>query len=87
MKEEQLQGVLQHNLQESPNQEGGAATAVEATAAAHWGLELLQLLLLVEGQLLLERMQAFYVEENLLQQNAVQAHLWAAANGSRGAKS
>ena len=83
--EEQLEGVLQQQLQQQLAEEAAAAAAMDATAAAYRGLELLQLLLLFEGQLLQERMQCFYVSENLLQSNAVQAHSWAAANAARGA--
>ena len=73
---------MQLQLQQQETGAAAAAAVAEQAATAHRGLELLQLLLQFEGPLLLERMQAFYVEEDLLQLNATQAELWPKANGA-----
>ncbi|KAL8448843.1 hypothetical protein Emed_003551 [Eimeria media] len=69
-------------LQQQQDASAAAAAGSDAEAAAEAarrGLALLQLLLQSEGPLLLEKIQSFFVQEELLQLNAAQARLWSEA--------
>ncbi|KAL8431657.1 hypothetical protein ACSSS7_005145 [Eimeria intestinalis] len=74
--------LLQHQQDATAAAAAAGSSAEAAAEAAHRGLALLQLLLQSEGPLLLEKIQSFFVQEDLLQLNAAQARLWAEANPS-----